>query len=611
MVIFFSGGRKFCSWVYLLSGVIAAMFSAVFGVAGCNNNPAGKPASVYALTVDIAPSLNVGEVLRSPDDSSYAAGTEVTLTAVPVRGYVFVGWSGGLTSPDSVVTVIMNNNLKLTAMFTPGLLPPDTLICLLVTGALPGDAGTVSVSPGSGIPQNGSIIEEYVFNTEVTLMAAPANGYVFAGWSGSFMDQDSIVTFKMNGHYLMIANFVPDYTINPDTTDNGRDTVDTYTLTTAVGQGLGYVSRLPDYPLYPSGMEVFVSASAAGGYVFAGWSGASTSKDNLIKVVMDGDKSLTADFLPLYTLAINMTPADGGMVSAPDVASYAAGTKVDVRAEARDGYIFAGWFDGGEKISTDAGITVTVDRNITLTASFQREYIITTDIIPAGGGTVLRNPNLERYTDGTRVTLTAQAAEGYMFTGWMNDAMEITSANPIMMVTVNSSRTLIAVFSLEQRYPLLTSVIPQSCGTVSRTPDEESYAAGTRVTLTAEPSGGCVFSRWVDHNGETVSTEPITTITITGNAMVMIAEFDVNVYTLTTSVIPLSLENCGTVIRSPNQDRYNEGTQITLTAAAGDGCVFVRWRNQNGEEISTENIVTVTMTCDKALIAEFAENAID
>jgi uncharacterized repeat protein (TIGR02543 family) len=71
----------------------------------------------YALTTTVAQSAG-GSISRSPDASSYAPGTVVTLTANPASGYDFTGWSGGLTGKKNPATVTMTADKNVTAYFT-------------------------------------------------------------------------------------------------------------------------------------------------------------------------------------------------------------------------------------------------------------------------------------------------------------------------------------------------------------------------------------------------------------------------------------------------------------------------------------------------------------
>jgi uncharacterized repeat protein (TIGR02543 family) len=71
----------------------------------------------YALTTTVAQSAG-GSISRSPDASSYAPGTVVTLAASPASGYDFTGWSGALTGTKNPSTVTMDADKNVTAFFT-------------------------------------------------------------------------------------------------------------------------------------------------------------------------------------------------------------------------------------------------------------------------------------------------------------------------------------------------------------------------------------------------------------------------------------------------------------------------------------------------------------
>jgi uncharacterized repeat protein (TIGR02543 family) len=71
----------------------------------------------YALTTTVAQSAG-GSISRSPDASSYAPGTVVTLTASPASDYDFTGWSGALTGKKNPATVTMTADKNVTAYFT-------------------------------------------------------------------------------------------------------------------------------------------------------------------------------------------------------------------------------------------------------------------------------------------------------------------------------------------------------------------------------------------------------------------------------------------------------------------------------------------------------------
>ncbi|MCX7905600.1 MAG: hypothetical protein N2446_02740, partial [Elusimicrobiales bacterium] len=71
-------------------------------------------------------------------------------------------------------------------------------------------------------------------------------------------------------------------------------------------------------------------------------------------------------------------------------------------------------------------------------------YSLTVSVSPSGEGSVSKNPNKTTYTAGEVVQLTAQAASGYVFSGWGGDLSG--TANPTTIV-MNSNKSVVAVFS--------------------------------------------------------------------------------------------------------------------------------------------------------------------
>ena len=54
----------------------------------------------------------------SPGTYTYDEGTEVTIKATPNSGYIFVAWSGDVTSTANPITITMDSNKSITANFT-------------------------------------------------------------------------------------------------------------------------------------------------------------------------------------------------------------------------------------------------------------------------------------------------------------------------------------------------------------------------------------------------------------------------------------------------------------------------------------------------------------
>lgn len=71
----------------------------------------------YTLTVNTGGSGS-GTISPAPGNYSYKAGSAVTLTATPLQGSLFSGWSGAASGTTNRLTITMNGNTSLTANFS-------------------------------------------------------------------------------------------------------------------------------------------------------------------------------------------------------------------------------------------------------------------------------------------------------------------------------------------------------------------------------------------------------------------------------------------------------------------------------------------------------------
>ena len=447
----------------------------------------------------------------------------------------------------------------------------------------PETGGSVSKSPDK---------EQYEKDESVMIIAIPEPDYRFTGWSGASASKDATVTINMDDNKNLTANFL-------------LENVASYTLNVIANPATGgSVSKSPDKPEYASDETVYITATAETGYRFAGWSGSQTSTNTTMTVTMDSDKELVANFLPetftTHSLTVNPNPAAGGTVSkSPDKLEYATGESVLVTAAPYDGYTFTGW--SGASASTNASVTITMDDSKELIANFAPQtYTLTINSNPSNGGSVSSDPGKTAYTYNEQVTVTATAREGYEFTGW-SGASSSTSAS--VTITMNGNKELTAGFRQtgvavlpSESYKLTVSVSPANGGTVSTNPSKTSYNANDNVAVTAEAAEGYTFVGWADASG---SKDKRVTITMNGDKA-LIAMFEMLTYTLTVSADP---SNGGSVSRSPNYDRYNHGTSVTVTASAYSGYRFTGWTGAS----STNTSVTITMDGSKTVTANFQQ----
>jgi len=160
------------------------------------------PAERYSLTI----SSTVGGSVTTPGEGTftYDASTVVTLVAMPTSGYLFVNWTGNADSIDDVnapsTTITMNDNYSIRANFIA--IPP-----VRHTLTISSTAGGSVITPGEGT-------FTYDAGTIVSLVAMPATGYHFVGWTGDVGAIANInaasTTITMNGSCSIRADFSVD-----------------------------------------------------------------------------------------------------------------------------------------------------------------------------------------------------------------------------------------------------------------------------------------------------------------------------------------------------------------------------------------------------------------
>jgi hypothetical protein len=69
----------------------------------------------------------------------------------------------------------------------------------------------------------------------------------------------------------------------------------TYSLTVTAANGT--VAKSPDQTNYNYGTSVTLIATPAAGYLFSSWSGAATGTTNSVTIIMNSNKSVTANFI--------------------------------------------------------------------------------------------------------------------------------------------------------------------------------------------------------------------------------------------------------------------------------------------------------------------------
>jgi hypothetical protein len=151
---------------------------------------------------------------------TYEQGTMVTLTATADTGAEFSGWSGGGCAGTGQCSVIMNDDVSITAAFVKTM-NESHIFTLTREGT---GSGTVISSP-AGIDCGSDCAETYDHGTEVTLTAAADTGAEFSGWSGGGCAGTGQCSVIMNADKTVTATF--NLLSGPDLTGNWASFVQT------------------------------------------------------------------------------------------------------------------------------------------------------------------------------------------------------------------------------------------------------------------------------------------------------------------------------------------------------------------------------------------------
>ena len=436
--------------------------------------------------------------------------------------------------------------------------------------------GTINLNPSGGTYDQGTVVE---------LEAVSDAGYQFAGWSGDLNSSDSVATITMDSDKNVTATFNAITGCGVYTPNEFPLTIDGEGEYCYVVNGtLEYVNSWNLDQLTINGIDYTniwagnIPADANGNYYIhyecsVGW----------------GHMEITGSSEPTETFDLSVTAGTGGSVSNVS-GSYTTGTVVSVTATPDAGYEFSGW--SGDASGTSETINVTMDSDKSVVANFAEipdpdEYTLT--VVVDGEGTV--TPGTADYTEGTVVTLTAEPAAGYEFSGWSGDA---SGSNTTVSVTMDSEKTVTATFTEipdPEDYTLTIIVIGE--GTTSPAEGDHTYTEGSVVTLSVAPSDGWELEGISgDISGSTIIMDGDKTITVT------FVEIVLNYYTLTVSV-----EGNGSVSVSPDQTEYLEGSTVTLTPIADAENLFDSW---SGDASGSTSPLTITMDSDKSVTATFA-----
>ena len=353
-----------------------------------------------------------------------------------------------------------------------------------------------------------------------------------------------------------------------------------------------------------TGVATAVKATPNKGYEFVEWklkdSGAKTADTAEFTPAKSGEKwidgtTYVAVFAKLDDVTINFESDNDkmGTVSMPSQSlNPETGVATAVKAEAKPGYEFDGWYLNNTKIDgANAEFTPVKGENevwvndTTYVAKFKEKANVTISYVTDGNGTVSRDSDtVAPATGNVAEKVTAEPISNeYRFVNWTVDGVEVSKNAELDVVTINlnakengiyKATTFTANFEKKAKFD------------VTGTIDNGNVTNGSQKVIEGEPSEAMVFTA---ENGYY-----ITEVKVNGTAVTDLAENaesytfaalekvmgNVTVEAVTAekqSVINYTAEIGGYVSNTTEKFNGLTGTVKGSTATADNGYVFDGW----------------------------------
>ncbi len=199
---------------------------------------------------------------------------------------------------------------------------------------------------------------------------------------------------------------------------------------------------------------------------------------SVVQCSSEDDSTPPAELIIKYKIQIEASA--GGSVSSSG-GEYTKGTSITLTATPNAEYVFSGWSNG----SNQNPLTLEVNSNLNLTASFEkRKYALTINI--EGEGTVteqiINTGKTTDYDSGTTVRLTANPSEGWIFRSWSG---AVESEEISLDIVVNETKEVNVVFDKIIQFTLRAN--PGTGGSINVNGD--TFGLGEEVTINAIEGG--------------------------------------------------------------------------------------------------------------------------
>ena len=256
----------------------------------------------------------------------------------------------------------------------------------------------------------------------------------------------------------------------------------------------------------------------------------------------------------------------------------------------------------GPDVSTSLSKVPPGPAQVSLAISVQGE-----GTVKAAGGDC-RGTCAQRYTAGERVTLTAVADNGAVFSGWSGGCAGKAGCELVLDRDLTVSAAFVRADSLRRQVTVLVDghgkILSSPAGIDCGASCSASYDDGTTVALTATPEAGYAFSAWTGG----CSGKADCRFQVSGNNTVVGAKFEaLPPPPPRTARVTVQVNGAGSVRSTPAgldcgplcNATFNVGDTVSLVAAATQGNRFMGW---SGGCAGTDSLCRLTVASDAVVV---------
>jgi uncharacterized repeat protein (TIGR02543 family) len=577
-----------------------------------NTSPDYNLRFFYAVPAPISVSTVGNGTVSVADGTLLDLNRTYTITATASAGFGFAGWTGSIMTNSAALTFLMTSNLDFTASFIDVQKP--TLTMSTPTNNLN------TTNPAF------TVVGKALDNVGVANVNYNLNG---TGWTTA---NSTNIWTNWNAYVTLIpgTNTIEVYAADASGNYSSTNTVsffytDMAPLGVSVAGGKGTVS-IANGTLFDIGRNYSITATAAAGFKFTGWSGSTNLTNATLHFMMDSNLAFTANFLDISRPTIVITTPTNGM-NVTNANLTVVGKALDNVGVANVNYNLNGtgwatanstnnWTNWNAYLTLNAGTNIiqafSADavNNYSPTNTVRVFYVLKAPLSVStnGRGALSVNYNGVLLDIGRSYSITATAAAGFKFAGWTGST---NLTNATLLFTMESNLSYTANF-VDSTKPTLTITTPTNNMTVTNadftmigTAKDNVGVASVFYTLNGVgPQTAVSSNNWTNWTAPLVLTAGTNFITAwssdaAGNNS---TNRNVTMFYLVKAPVSVSTVGQGTLNTNYNGAMLVIGKNYSMTAKAAAGFRFGNW---SGSTNTTNVTLTFMMESNLAFTATF------